>query len=74
MRFIEFNKGWKVFGVIMLTIIVAVGIFCLTVEIMAHCNSLTFVEQFNQIFGIVSSKPAEEGNVIEECINGLMLR
>lgn len=50
MRLVELNKGWKVFGIIMLTIIILAGIFCAVAGIMAHIDGVGFVAEIQSWF------------------------
>lgn len=51
----EMNKGWKIFGVSVVLILVAVGVFCAVVGIMSGINHVSFVDQFMSIFGMVKT-------------------
>lgn len=51
-KFIEFNKGWKIFGIIVLAIVGLIAIGLIGIAIEGACNGLGFVEHFKNIFHI----------------------
>lgn len=53
MRLVELNKGWKTFGIVVLTLIAIVAVFCVTTAILAHNHNVGFVEEIQSWFGIV---------------------
>lgn len=56
----EANKGWKIFGICVLAVVIAVGIFCAVVAIGGAVNHLTFVEQFKEWFPFLFKKETAE--------------
>lgn len=67
----EMNKGWKIFGVCVVSLSVAIGVFCAVVAIMGHINNLGFVEQFETIFNIV--KPLIETPIDPPVENSIII-
>lgn len=47
------RTGWKIFWGIIITLLIAGAVFCLTALISATVNNVTFVEQIQNWFGIV---------------------
>lgn len=68
----EMNKGWKIFAIIMLTLFVAVGIFCAVVGIAAAVNHTGFVDQFKTWFKIAEN--SEEAEAVVEAAKLLLRR
>ncbi len=58
------NRGWKIFGIVAVTILVLGAMFCLAVCIGSAVNGLTFGEEVSMWFG--SSSPVEE--VVDEIV------
>lgn len=44
-RFIETNKGWKIFGCIVIGILVAIGIFCIITAVLASKHNVGFIQE-----------------------------
>lgn len=53
MRLVELNKGWKTFGIVVLTLIAITIAFCVVTAILAHNHNVGFVEEIQSWFGIV---------------------
>lgn len=60
--FIVANRGWKIFGIVVISILIAVGVFFAIAAIFGHINGLTCIEQIQVWFGIIKAaiEPVEE--------------
>lgn len=66
---IELNKGWKIFGSVVLFLLSLVAIFCVVVAIMAHIDNLGFIEE---IESWVETAPKDK-ETVTSCLNLLRL-
>ena len=68
MRYVQLNKGWKIFGGIVVTLLAILGIYCACCGLAEAFGHLTFAENFTTFFGCV--KEAVETVPPEEVVEG----
>jgi len=61
----EMNKGWKIFGIIILGLLFVAAAFCAVVGIAAAVNNVGFVDQLKMWF---TPEKAEEAEAVVEAV------
>lgn len=68
------NIGWKIFGGIVIAILVVVAAIALAVWIGSAVNHITFGEQFKNWFSVFYPKANEEAEVVATAVRHLFLK
>ncbi len=66
-------KGWKIFGIIMILLLVAVAIVCIVAGVKSGNEDISFLDALRQLFGIGTAEPEviEPGEEIVEAIKNI---
>ncbi len=66
MRYVQLNKGWKIFGGIVVTLLAILGIYCACCGLAQAFGFGTFAENFTTFFGCIQK--ATEEIPVEEVV------
>lgn len=68
------NIGWKIFGGIVIAILVVVAAIALAVWIGSAVNHISFAEQFKNWFSFFYPNATEEPSAVETAVRSLFLK
>lgn len=66
---IELNKGWKIFGSVILFLLLAVGVFCAVTAILAHIHNVDFIAEIKSW----ADNVPKDKETVTSCLNLMRL-